>query len=176
MKVKRSYLYMLAAVTVFTILLLTYTYTRTGTTATDAVGALTSDAGAKLSKVKDALPYKKDKTKYYKNTELDSVQAVHQYIDSNSVMVFSKSYCPHSKRAKDILKSIIKGRYTVLELDKALSPATMAEYQNELLSVTGARSVPRVFIDGKSVGGADDVARLFGTGELQRLLQGAKVL
>lgn len=37
--------------------------------------------------------------------------------------------------------------------------------------VTGARSVPRVFIGGKFIGGGDDTVRLFENGELKNLLQ-----
>lgn len=36
--------------------------------------------------------------------------------------------------------------------------------------MTGARSVPRVFIKGNFVGGGTDVKKLASTGELQKLL------
>jgi len=39
-----------------------------------------------------------------------------------------------------------------------------------LFEVTKRRTVPQVFINGKPVGGFDDVARLNRTGELDRLL------
>ncbi|HKY34328.1 MAG TPA: glutaredoxin domain-containing protein [Polyangiaceae bacterium] len=39
-----------------------------------------------------------------------------------------------------------------------------------LLDVTRRRSVPQVFINGKLVGGFDDLARLDRSGELDRLL------
>ena len=37
--------------------------------------------------------------------------------------------------------------------------------------LTGARSVPRVFINGKFVGGGDDVAQKARNGDLAKLLQ-----
>jgi glutaredoxin 3 len=39
-----------------------------------------------------------------------------------------------------------------------------------LLDVTRQRTVPQVFINGRPVGGFDDLARLNRTGELDRLL------
>ena len=48
--------------------------------------------------------------------------------------------------------------------------------QDYLLKLTGGRSVPRVFINGKFIGGGDDTARLAQSGELTKLLQEAGVL
>ena len=42
--------------------------------------------------------------------------------------------------------------------------------QDYLLELTGGRSVPRVFVDGKFIGGGDDTARLAANGELRQLL------
>ena len=47
--------------------------------------------------------------------------------------------------------------------------------QDYLAQLTGARSVPRVFIDGKCIGGGDDTERLARSGELQKMLQGVGV-
>ena len=42
-----------------------------------------------------------------------------------------------------------------------------------LEEVTGRTTVPQIFIDGKSVGGYDDIAELERSGELDKLLAGA---
>lgn len=47
----------------------------------------------------------------------------------------------------------------------------MDALQNELASRTGARSVPRVFIDGECIGGGDETAAMAGNGELRNLLE-----
>ena len=39
-----------------------------------------------------------------------------------------------------------------------------------MLELTGGRTVPRVFIDGKFTGGSDDIAALDRSGELARML------
>ena len=47
----------------------------------------------------------------------------------------------------------------------------MDDIQNELASRTGARSVPRVFIDGAFIGGGDETAAMAKSGELQKMLE-----
>lgn len=48
----------------------------------------------------------------------------------------------------------------------------MGNMQDYLKEKTGARSVPRIFIGGKSIGGNDDSERLEKSGELQKLMKG----
>ena len=45
------------------------------------------------------------------------------------------------------------------------------EIQDVLNEMTGARSVPRVFIDGKFIGGGTDVKKLYENGQLAKMLQ-----
>merc|ERR1719188_673506 len=45
-----------------------------------------------------------------------------------------------------------------------------------MLELTGGRSVPRVFIEGKFIGGADDTIAKKASGELLTLLEGAGAL
>ena len=42
--------------------------------------------------------------------------------------------------------------------------------QDALEAITGQRTVPNVFINGKHIGGCDTVTKLYSTGELARLL------
>ena len=60
------------------------------------------------------------------------------------------------------------------ELDQA-DVAECAAVQDALGELTGARSVPRVFVGGKFIGGGDDTAAKAASGELLRLLQAAGV-
>ena len=98
-------------------------------------------------------------------------QLIHKY----PVMIFSKSYCPYSKRAKSIFSKYRLGsNYFVLELDQL--PSKSIEYQNELGKLTGATTVPRVFIGGKFIGGGDDTVLLEEKGDLKRRLQEAQAI
>jgi len=81
------------------------------------------------------------------------------------VIIFSKTYCPYSRKAKDILLQKYKITPTpfVVELDKhPLGP----QLQDELASNTGRRTVPNILINGKSIGGGDDVEKLHLDGSL----------
>lgn len=81
----------------------------------------------------------------------------------NPVIVFSKSYCPFCTRVKAMLREAGVKDLKVIELDQR---DDCGEIQDSLLRMTGARTVPRVFIGGKSVGGSDDVAALANNGQL----------
>lgn len=75
------------------------------------------------------------------------------------VIIFSKTYCPYSMKAKHILLEqykIVPEPY-VAELD--IHPLGM-RLQAALQKSTGRRTVPNVLISGKSIGGGDDIATL----------------
>jgi glutaredoxin len=75
------------------------------------------------------------------------------------VIIFSKSYCPYSKKAKHILleKYNIKPEPYVVELDQ--SPIGQ-QLQAFLHKSTGRRTVPNILLMGKSIGGGDDIEEL----------------
>ncbi|PLN80902.1 glutaredoxin [Aspergillus taichungensis] len=86
------------------------------------------------------------------------------------IIIFSKSYCPFSARAKFLLLnrySIVPAPF-VVELDKhPLGP----QLQNMLAEKTGRRTVPNVLVNGKSIGGGDDVTALDESDELVSTLK-----
>lgn len=68
-------------------------------------------------------------------------------IQDNVVMVFSKSYCPHCVRAKRILDAELgPSKYVVMELESRSDCSAIQDYLRQL---TGGRTVPRVFLQGK---------------------------
>ncbi|CAF1297894.1 unnamed protein product [Rotaria magnacalcarata] len=109
------------------------------------------------------------------SSDLSVADHIQQLIKKYPVVVFSKSYCPYSSKAKSILaKYDLDKNYHVLELDQLSLKAD--EYQNELGKLTGAQTVPRVFINGKCIGGGDDTVALEKRGDLERLLKEAKAI
>ncbi|CAF2382994.1 unnamed protein product [Rotaria sp. Silwood2] len=109
------------------------------------------------------------------SSDLSVADHIQQLIHKYPVVVFSKSYCPYSSKAKNILsKYKLDNNYHVLELDHLSSKAD--QYQNELGKLTGAHTVPRVFINGKCIGGGDDTMALERRGDLERLLREAKAI
>jgi glutaredoxin 3 len=79
------------------------------------------------------------------------------------VKIYTTPWCPYCHRAKALLSR--KGvAFTEIDVD---GDSVKRQW---LAQVTGQRTVPQVFIDGKSVGGCDDIHALDGRGELDRLL------
>ena len=80
------------------------------------------------------------------------------------IEVFTKFFCPYCSRAKALLER--KGvEYQEIDLttDRAGFDAMVAR-------AGGARTVPQIFIDGKHIGGSDDMAALDARGGLDPLL------
>ena len=81
------------------------------------------------------------------------------------VEMYSKMFCPYCARAKRLLAD--KGA-EVEEYDITLGGSK----RDEMLSRAGGRhTVPQIFIDGRHVGGSDDLTALDQAGELDPLLQ-----
>ncbi|KAK0392318.1 hypothetical protein NLU13_1814 [Sarocladium strictum] len=75
------------------------------------------------------------------------------------VTIFSKTYCPHSKRAKALLldKYYVTPAPHVVELDEHPQGSNL---QDALLRKTGRRTVPNILVHGVSLGGADELVAL----------------
>jgi glutaredoxin 3 len=79
------------------------------------------------------------------------------------VVVYRTPFCGYCFRVKHLLES--KG-VPFKEVDVSHD----RDKRQWLVEVTRQRTVPQVFINGHSVGGFDDLARLNRSGELDRLL------
>ncbi|GMH43132.1 hypothetical protein BSKO_11054 [Bryopsis sp. KO-2023] len=104
----------------------------------------------------------------------DAKTTIDEALASHKVMVFSKAYCPYCAGAKTALKSVMGGNsFGVMELDARGDGSAI---QDELLSITGGRSVPRVFVEGKFIGGGDETMALAKNGELKKMLESKGIL
>ncbi|KAK3224242.1 hypothetical protein Dsin_011267 [Dipteronia sinensis] len=103
-----------------------------------------------------------------KATDADnSVSAfVQNSIFSNKIVMFSKSYCPYCLRAKHIFAELHEKPF-VVELDLRDDGA---QIMYVLLDLVGRRTVPQIFVNGKHVGGSDDLKAAVSSGDLQKLL------
>jgi len=80
------------------------------------------------------------------------------------VKMYTTAVCPYCQRAEMLLRK--KG---VTELEKIrvdLEP----QRRQEMMQITGRRTVPQIFIGERHVGGFDDLAELDAGGELDPLL------
>uniref|UniRef100_U5ER65 Glutaredoxin-2, mitochondrial n=1 Tax=Corethrella appendiculata TaxID=1370023 RepID=U5ER65_9DIPT len=91
---------------------------------------------------------------------------VNTAIAEDKVVIFSKTYCPYCTMAKEPFMKLNQ-TFTCYELDKRDDGS---DIQAVLGQITGATSVPRVFINGKFVGGGTDIKRMYGDGSLEKLL------
>jgi len=98
-----------------------------------------------------------------------------ELIQSKAVLLISKSYCPYSKKAKQVLAkyNIDPEKFEVVEIDERKD---MDEIQTYMKKLTGASSVPRLFIGGRFIGGGDDTAAAHKNGKLEAILKDADAL
>ncbi|GAA5857990.1 hypothetical protein JCM8547_006653 [Rhodosporidiobolus lusitaniae] len=85
------------------------------------------------------------------------------------VVVFSKSTCPHSRRAKSLLSSL--GLYPlphIIEVDLRPDGKTL---KSLLARKTGHSTFPNIIIGGRSIGGADDLEDAKEEAELKGMLE-----
>ncbi|KAI6183284.1 Glutaredoxin 1 [Aphelenchoides bicaudatus] len=112
--------------------------------------------------------------KFFRNTEMSA--SVKSFVDSQikqyKVVGFSKTYCPYCKKAKSALDTFKfkDGAFGWIEIDDR---SDCNEIQDYLQQLTGARSVPRVFVDGKFIGGGDDTVAAKNNGTLEKKLSEA---
>lgn len=116
-------------------------------------------------------------------------EELQQILKKSPIIIFSKSYCPHSKRAKQLLLHMydIKPAPYIVELDEMTQlvpkPKTSTlgdddvnesggdvtlgrKLQDLLTSLTGRRTVPNIMINTRSIGGASEVVGMDQEGTL----------
>lgn len=86
---------------------------------------------------------------------------------SNAITMFHTSTCPYCVQAERLLT-----RHGVTELQK-INIGQSAELLDQMLTRTGRRTVPQLFIGERYVGGYDDLVELERSGALLPLLSQA---
>ena len=80
------------------------------------------------------------------------------------VVIYATSWCPYCARARELLEQ--KG-VALEQIDIEADPAARAA----MMSRSGRRTVPQIFIGETHVGGCDDLLDLDARGGLDKLLQ-----
>lgn len=91
---------------------------------------------------------------------------VDEFIQTNRVALFSKTWCPYCNKVKELFKSLNLD-VAVMELDLLEDGAAI---QDALIAKTGQKTVPSVFVGGTHVGGCDKTLEANQSGRLQFLL------
>ena len=84
-----------------------------------------------------------------------AVSCINKYVKEHDVVIFSKTYCPYCTSAKSILTSLKVDDVVVVELDTSPRGAELHKF---LITLTGRRTVPNIFIKGRNVGGYDELS------------------
>ncbi|MBL8327670.1 MAG: glutaredoxin 3 [Rubrivivax sp.] len=82
----------------------------------------------------------------------------------NPVKMYTTQVCPFCQRAKALLKQ--RGVDQIEEVRIDLDP----QARDEMMQITGRRTVPQIFIGATHVGGCDDLIALDQRGGLKPLL------
>ncbi|XP_043756588.1 glutaredoxin-1-like [Cervus elaphus] len=91
-------------------------------------------------------------------------------IQSGKVVVFIKPTCPYSRRTQELL-SQLSFKQGLLGFFDITDNGDTNEIQDYLQQLTGARTVPRVFIGKECIGGCTDLVNMHERGELLRQLK-----
>ena len=81
------------------------------------------------------------------------------------VLIYSKDYCPYCTAAKELFKS---KKVSFKEINISKDPKALDEVKKRAQHQT----VPQIFINGKFLGGYDEVKALDDEGKLDQLLGG----
>jgi glutaredoxin 3 len=84
------------------------------------------------------------------------------------ILMYSTRVCPYCIRAEQLLakKGIAADQIEKIRVDD------YPQQREEMMRITGRRTVPQIFIGERHVGGFDDLAELDAAGELDSLLRG----
>ncbi|KAL9553204.1 hypothetical protein MBANPS3_003395 [Mucor bainieri] len=140
-------------------------------------GSLTSGliAGSTGSNTVNILPvYEKKEDEFINIKPMSLKDEIMGRIQEHQLIVFSKTYCPFSKKAKRILSLYnLKEPLEVVEVDLRDDDYQVKMTLNE---ISGRATFPNIFLNGQSIGGADDLEELHETGQLASLLKENQLL
>jgi len=103
----------------------------------------------------------------------DIKQLVDSQINSNKLIIYLKPSCPYCIKAVKALDEVAgEGNYKIVDLT---AEERMKEYQDYLQTLTGARTVPRVFLAGEFIGGGDDIVALKKQNKLSQIFEDAGI-
>lgn len=96
---------------------------------------------------------------------------VQKKIAGADVMVFAKSYCPYCRHTRSLLQEVVVPSdvsVDIIDMDQMKEDGPLI--QMELMTTTGQRTVPNIFINGKHIGGDSEFTKLHESGKLEEML------
>jgi thioredoxin reductase (NADPH) len=105
--------------------------------------------------------------------DLMTEECIKEVVGQNAVVVFSKSWCPYCRTALEVLNIAGIAHPMIVDLTEN---ENAKEIQAALESMTGRRTVPNIFVGGRSIGGGQETSALQAKGKLVPLLVEAGAL
>ncbi|KAL7517781.1 hypothetical protein ACHAWX_002671 [Stephanocyclus meneghinianus] len=113
-----------------------------------------------------------DETQPRIDCDLSHSSCISKVISEHPVVVFGKSFCSYCHRALEALEA--EGAKPLsLQIDYMKNGRNV---QDTLTDMTGRRTVPNVFVGGRTIGGGQETVELYESGELRRLLLAANAI
>lgn len=103
-------------------------------------------------------------TSLHMSKEMDFVN---EQIESNDVMIFSKSYCPYCESTKRLFENMEGVNANVVELDLRDDGDAI---RDALLEKSGQKTFPNVFVKGTHIGGNDETQLAAKMGKIKKIL------
>lgn len=100
-----------------------------------------------------------------------AIKFIKNAIVRHSVVIFSKLNCPHCQIGKQHFDKQ-KINYVAIEIE---GRADCSKIQDALKAMTGDKSVPRIFVQGKCIGGASEAEKLIKNGSLAEMIRQRKL-
>ena len=103
------------------------------------------------NKLEEDNPPNQKELEFPVDCDLTTVDCITSLVSSHPVVVFSKPYCPYCRRALEALGSLMGNESDPFVVDLT-EIKDGSKVQGTLLTMTGRRTVPNVFIGGTSIG------------------------
>ncbi|CAB3403526.1 unnamed protein product [Caenorhabditis bovis] len=117
---------------------------------------------------------KKLKEKLPQDNEKRSPQQIlDNFIASKPIVVFTKSFCPFSRKVKQLIATYKFDRsvYEFVDLDDPEENLPADEIQQILEAKYGRKAVPQMFVNGDYVGGLEEIQQLSRDNSFEKFLQ-----
>lgn len=103
---------------------------------------------------------------------LDIAARIEEVLTNNSIVLFSRIWCPLCKDVKEALAERAV-HFTVVELEDMLVGGLRQEFKRCLQEKTGIDSLPWTFVKGRSLGSHEDIMEMEADGRLADLCEDA---
>ncbi|KAL3779726.1 hypothetical protein ACHAWO_011583 [Cyclotella atomus] len=122
---------------------------------------------------RDGADDEEDEDESQVDCDLTEKSCISKVVSDHPVVIFSKSFCSYCHRAKEAMEAE-GAKPLVFELD--FMGRDGRKVQEALEEMTGRRTVPNVFVGGKSIGGGSETVEYHESGMLKQMLLKANAI